>query len=182
MRRTGVKQIAWNILHEIWIICMMQQINIFQWNSTHYETRNVWFLQYVSWNLLIVLREEMLRTFGVSCSMFHRCAPRLTHTGCFQRKASKINRKCFKKLQIPSDIMKSDNKIRDHAVIKILYFNFHRHQCDPLQSSPQKHRCTCAYVVSIHGSMSGSLPLESPSAHVVIQPSLLFLSLDGELS
>ncbi len=28
----AVKQIAWNMLHEIWNICMMQQINIFQWN------------------------------------------------------------------------------------------------------------------------------------------------------
>ncbi len=25
--------------------------------------------------------------------------------------------------------------------------NFHQHRCDPLQSSPQKHRCTCARVV-----------------------------------
>ncbi len=61
MRRTTVKQIAWNMLHKIWNICMMQQINIFQWNSAHYETRNICFLKYISWNLLIVLREEMLR-------------------------------------------------------------------------------------------------------------------------
>ncbi len=49
----------------------MQQINIFQWNSAHYETRNVCFLQYVSWNLLIVLREEMLCNFGCCCYVFH---------------------------------------------------------------------------------------------------------------
>ncbi len=60
-QRTPVKQIAWNMLHEIWNICMMQQINIFQWNSTHYETRNICFLKYISWNLLIVSCKEMLR-------------------------------------------------------------------------------------------------------------------------
>ncbi len=38
---------AWNMLHEIWNICMMQQINIFQRNRAHYETRNVCFLKYV---------------------------------------------------------------------------------------------------------------------------------------
>ncbi len=64
-RRTPVKQIAWNMLHEIWTICMMQQINIFQWNSAHCETRNICFLKYVSWNLLIMLREECCATLDV---------------------------------------------------------------------------------------------------------------------
>ncbi len=69
---TPAKQIAWNMLHEIWNIYMMQQINIFQCHSAHYVTRNIRFLKYISWNLLIVLREEMLRKFRRSCHVFHR--------------------------------------------------------------------------------------------------------------
>ncbi len=69
---TSVKQIAWNMLHEIWNICMIQQINIFQWNSAHYETWIICFLKYISRNLLIALREEMLRNFQPWCHVFRR--------------------------------------------------------------------------------------------------------------
>ncbi len=51
---------------------MMQQITIFQWNSAHYEARNKCFLKYISWNLLIVLREEMLRNFRRCCHVLHQ--------------------------------------------------------------------------------------------------------------
>ncbi len=72
LQRTIMKQIAWNMLHEIWNICMMQQINIFQGNSAHYETRNICFFKYISWNLLIVFREEMLCNFRHCCHVFRR--------------------------------------------------------------------------------------------------------------
>ncbi len=52
---------------------MMQQINIFQWNSAHYETRNICFLKYTVFHeTLIVLREEMLRNFRHCCHVFLR--------------------------------------------------------------------------------------------------------------
>ncbi len=50
-------------MHEIWNICMKQEINKFEWNSAHYETRNICFMQYMSRNSLIVLREEILCNF-----------------------------------------------------------------------------------------------------------------------
>ncbi len=77
---------------------------------------------------------------------------------------------------------KSDNKIHNHVVKKILYFNFHLHQCDPLQSNPQKQRCTCAYIVSMRGNMPSSPPQESPSAHVTVRPWSPILSPVGDYS
>ncbi len=58
------------MFHEIWNNCLMPQINKFQWNSTHYETKNICFLKYISWNSLIVLREEMLRNFRCVVHVF----------------------------------------------------------------------------------------------------------------
>ncbi len=56
-----------------------------------------------------------------------------------------------------------------HSLLVICNFNFHQHQWDPFESSPQKHRCTCAYIVSMHGSMPGNPLQESPSVNVTIR-------------
>ncbi len=68
--RRGAHQ--WNKLHETWNICMMQQINIFQWSISHYKTRNKCFSKYISWSLLIVLREEMLCNSRRCCHVFRQ--------------------------------------------------------------------------------------------------------------
>ncbi len=103
-RRTPVKQIAWNMLHEIWNICRTQQINIFQWNSAQGETRNICFLKYISWNLRschVLCRfkwkdyKELCEIYFLSvhwvanetclCNMFHR---RALHLKWFVQKIS----------------------------------------------------------------------------------------------
>ncbi len=56
--------------YEIFVWCN-KSIYISIWrNSAHYETRNICFLKYILWNLLIVLCEEMLCNFRHCCHIF----------------------------------------------------------------------------------------------------------------
>ncbi len=56
-----LKHVAWNMK------CLYDATNqyIFQWNSAHYETRNICFLKYTSWNLWIMSLRKCCATSDV---------------------------------------------------------------------------------------------------------------------